>query len=163
MGRAQSQLRAGENSSRWKGGASFQPYCEKFNDNLKERVRSFFSRKCALCGLNEKENGKKLNVHHVFIEKMACCETKIEEMDEVRKHLPPEIAKFGESEFNDLEITYIRMMIPLCQWCHGKIHGKYDEAKYRKLFSDMIMEKYTGKCYYSQEEFTKLYYNSENK
>lgn len=163
MGKAQSLIRVGENSSRWQGGASFQPYCEKFNTDLKERVRSFFSRQCVLCGMTEKENGEKLNVHHIFIEKMACCESKIEEMDILRKRLPSDVARFGENEFSDLEMTYIRMMAPLCKSCHGKSHGKHNEVKYREIFSDLIMKKYNGKCYYSKEEFAKLFCSFENK
>jgi hypothetical protein len=163
MGQGQSKVRIGKNSARWQGGISCLPYCEKFTSNLKERVRTFFSRRCALCGITEKENGKKLSVHHVFIEKMACCESKIGDMDQVRRRLPKEVAKFGEPEFDVLEITHIRMMVPLCKFCHGKAHGKRDEAIYRKKFSDLIMEKYNGKCNFDKEEFTKYCRNLENR
>lgn len=55
----------------WRGGVSFEPYCVKFNDEFKERVREFFGRKCAECGVPE--NGVRLSVHHVNYHKDACC------------------------------------------------------------------------------------------
>ena len=62
-----------ENSPSWKGGISFGKYCYKFNNKFKERVRKFFRRKCIECGKTEKENGRKLDVHHVNYDKMVCC------------------------------------------------------------------------------------------
>lgn len=62
----------GEMSPNWKGGISFEPYCPKFNDRFKERVRDFFGRVCVECGTPE--NGKKLAVHHVNFDKMTCCD-----------------------------------------------------------------------------------------
>lgn len=63
-----------EKSSAWKGGISFAPYCPKFNNEFKERVRDFWHRECGICGQTEQENGKKLSVHHVNYNKMACCD-----------------------------------------------------------------------------------------
>jgi len=74
----------------WKGGISFLPYCEKFNDDLKERVREFFDRKCYICGKSEIENNKRLSVHHVNYDKMICC--------------------------NDMKPLFV----PLCHSCHMK-------------------------------------------
>jgi uncharacterized Zn-finger protein len=65
---------SGENHPQWKGGISFEPYCPKFNESLKENVRDFWNRKCGICGKSEADNGKKLSVHHVNYEKMVCCE-----------------------------------------------------------------------------------------
>lgn len=61
---------SGENASNWKGGISFEPYCQKFNKQLKEHIRERDSRTCQLCG--EKENGKKLDVHHIHYDKPNC-------------------------------------------------------------------------------------------
>lgn len=47
-------------------------YCEKWTPEFKERVRAFFGYKCVKCG--EKQNGKKLDVHHVYYNKKACCD-----------------------------------------------------------------------------------------
>jgi hypothetical protein len=55
----------GENSGNWRGGISFEPYCIKFNDPLKEQYRNAYGRVCVYCGKNELENGERLSVHHV--------------------------------------------------------------------------------------------------
>jgi len=67
------KLYSGENSPLWKGGTSFEPYCPKFNNEFKERVREFWGRECGICGKSEYKNGKKLHIHHVNYEKMVCC------------------------------------------------------------------------------------------
>ena len=66
----------GEKSGNWKGGISFEPYCPKFNNELKIRVRAFFDYKCIICGKSTEENKKNLAVHHVEYDKMACCHGK---------------------------------------------------------------------------------------
>jgi len=68
-----SDYHSGENNPNWNGGSSFEPYCEKFNKEFKERVRAFFDFKCVLCGMDESENGKNLSVHHVHYDKSSCC------------------------------------------------------------------------------------------
>ncbi len=66
-----SQSMQGCNAPSWKGGISFEPYCEKFTREFKERVREFFGRTCVECGTPE--NGQKLDVHHVNFDKSSCC------------------------------------------------------------------------------------------
>jgi len=61
---------AGEKHPNWQGGKSFEPYCSKFNDELKEKIRERDNRTCQLCGI--KENGKKLAVHHIHYDKENC-------------------------------------------------------------------------------------------
>ena len=68
--------RSGEDCNFWKGGISFEPYCPKFNKDLKERVRAFFDFECILCGKPESENCYNLSVHHVEYDKQACCDGK---------------------------------------------------------------------------------------
>lgn len=68
---------SGEKCSAWKGGISFEPYCFKFNDEFKERVREFFDRKCVICGRTESGNKRKLDVHHVDYNKNTCCDNSI--------------------------------------------------------------------------------------
>ena len=63
---------SGEKCHMWKGGISFEPYCPKFNNGLKERVRLFFDNKCVECGGTE----LKLCVHHVHYDKNVCCNDK---------------------------------------------------------------------------------------
>lgn len=70
-----SELRKGENNPQWKGGVSYEPYCPKFNNEFKERVRAFFGHKCVECGAPQ--NGKLLAVHHVNFNKKACCDNSI--------------------------------------------------------------------------------------
>jgi hypothetical protein len=60
----------GEKASNWLGGLSFEPYCHKFNERLKERIRERDNRTCQLCGV--KENGRRLSVHHVHYDKPNC-------------------------------------------------------------------------------------------
>jgi len=60
----------GENSSHWQGGISFEPYCPKFNKQLKEAIRERDNGTCQLCGI--KENGKRLSVHHIHYDKENC-------------------------------------------------------------------------------------------
>lgn len=146
-------LQVGDKNGKWKGGTSFLPYCPKFNEKLKQNVRDFFGNKCVLCKRTKEENnGENLSVHHVFTEKMACCENRIEEMELIRERLPIGIAQFGNDEFTEEEIMYIRMMVPLCHSCHSKQGKKseslpYEQTKYRKFFTELILNEYGGKCY----------------
>lgn len=64
----------GDRSSAWKGGISFEPYCPKFNNQVKEEVREKFGRKCFVCG--EPENGRRLDVHHCDYDKSQGCGSK---------------------------------------------------------------------------------------
>jgi hypothetical protein len=66
---------SGKNNYNWKGGSSFEPYCPKFNNEFKKRVRAFFGYQCVECGTPQ--NGKKLVVHHVNFNKLSCCDTTI--------------------------------------------------------------------------------------
>lgn len=59
----------------WKGGISFEPYCIKFNNEFKERVRTFFNHQCIECG--SPENGYKLHIHHVNFKKNSCCDPSV--------------------------------------------------------------------------------------
>lgn len=60
----------GENNPNWQGGRSFEPYCHKFNDRLKEKIRKRDNHTCQLC--NEKENGKTLSIHHINHDRENC-------------------------------------------------------------------------------------------
>ena len=68
-----SEALQGEKSPNWRGGISFEPYCYKFNKALKEEIRDKFGRKCFLCPKTEKEEGRKLSVHHVDYNKEQGC------------------------------------------------------------------------------------------
>ena len=147
-----SEQKTGNKNPQWKGGTSFLPYCPKFNKKLKQRVRNFFGNKCVLCEITRDEYYEEFIVHHAFTEKMACCESKIEEMELIRARLPIGVARFGEDEFTEEEIMYIRMMVPLCRKCHGKQNAAseklpYEQTVYRKFFTELILNEYGRKCY----------------
>lgn len=72
--RTNSESQTGELSCRWKGGISKSRYCNKWTEELRERVRDKFDRKCFICGMTEEENGKKLSVHHTNSGKMCMCD-----------------------------------------------------------------------------------------
>lgn len=80
----------GENAPSWQGGISFGRYCPKFNEAIKEEIREKYGRQCFLCGKTEKENGRKLDVHHIDYEKSRGCSGKR------------------------------WLLIPLCKSCHAK-------------------------------------------
>jgi len=67
-------LQCKEKNPAWKGGISFEPYCPKFSREFRERVRDYFDRRCYLCNKTEKENGRRLDVHHVLYNKNTCCD-----------------------------------------------------------------------------------------
>lgn len=69
-----SSMRSGEDNPQWRGGISFEPYCPKFNDEFKRRVRAFFDYRCIMCGKHEQEIWEKLSVHHIEYNKSACCD-----------------------------------------------------------------------------------------
>ncbi len=70
MSVAKKDVFLGENNPNWQGGRSFDPYCSKFNDNLRGKIRTRDNHTCQLC--NEKENGKTLSVHHVNHDRENC-------------------------------------------------------------------------------------------
>jgi 5-methylcytosine-specific restriction endonuclease McrA len=69
--RKNSEAHQGPKSHLWRGGISFEPYCPRFNEMLKEEIRNKFGRKCFICG--KPENMRGLSVHHINFDKMAGC------------------------------------------------------------------------------------------
>lgn len=148
-------------NNRWRNGSSFGKYCFKFNRVLKENVANHFGNKCVLCGKLQRDEGlthvamkpRRLCIHHVYTDKLACCESRIDEMETIRKRFPKEIAAHGSPEFTPDEIMYIRMMVPLCKSCHAKTINEemsdppYEHSVYRKFFTDLIISQYGGRCY----------------
>lgn len=76
----------------WNGYSVQGAYCEKFDEACKERIREKYNRLCYVCDKNEKDNGRKLDVHHIDMDKEQGC--------------------------NGHEWK----LIPLCKRCHGKSH-----------------------------------------
>ena len=98
MGKWQSENLKGENSFAWKGGISFEPYCNKFNFAFKEYIRNKFGRVCFLCQKTETENGQRLSVHHVNYNKDCGCDD-------------DETCQF----------------VPLCRSCNSEVNSKREE------------------------------------
>lgn len=69
--RKMSDATRGAKAAAWKGGISFEPYCDKFSRALKEEVRDAFGRKCVICG--DSETQYKLHIHHVDYNKRQGC------------------------------------------------------------------------------------------
>jgi hypothetical protein len=137
----------------WKGGVSSFPYCPLFNELLKRRVRAHFNGVCVMCGATKELNGSwSMSVHHVYVEKMTCCENNIRDMDLVRNRFPKNVAAFGSPEFTLEEKRHIRMMVPLCGHCHQKVGFErddilYEQSTYRKCFTELVNSKYNGICF----------------
>lgn len=68
---------SGEKCSLWRGGVSFEPYCPKFNQDLRRRIRAFFDNQCVACGKDQSKETRKLSCHHVEYSKSACCDGKL--------------------------------------------------------------------------------------
>jgi hypothetical protein len=112
----------GERSPVWNGGTSFLPYCPKFNNEFKERVRAFFGHTCQMCGHVWVEGEKKLAVHHVNYHKNACCDPSIKPL-----------------------------FVPLCTHpCHIKTNKHRDE--WEAVFTQKIMGEFGGECYIKKEK-----------
>jgi hypothetical protein len=65
---------SGSNNHGWKGGVSYGPYCEKFNNKRKKAVRDFFNGLCLCCG--EYQYKRKHQVHHIDHDKEEGCNGK---------------------------------------------------------------------------------------
>lgn len=69
-------VKLGKNNPNWRGGISYEPYCPKFNEDLKRRIRAFFDNRCIACGKSARETVRNLSCHHVEYNKAACCDGK---------------------------------------------------------------------------------------
>jgi hypothetical protein len=67
---------SGENNNNWKGGTSFLPYCNKFNNKRKKAVRDFFGGYCIVTGEHQNDCSHKHNVHHIDHDKEQGCNGK---------------------------------------------------------------------------------------
>ncbi len=60
---------AGEKHYFWQGGKSFEEYGVKFNNKLKEFIRTRDKYSCRECGISQKKLSRKLDVHHIDYDK----------------------------------------------------------------------------------------------
>ena len=70
--RARIGTQAGEKSSNWKGGISFEPYGLTWKNSLKREVRKRDGYKCQICGVPQQECFRQLDVHHIDCNKKNC-------------------------------------------------------------------------------------------
>jgi hypothetical protein len=126
----------GDKCHLWKGGVSFEPYCMKFNNGLRERVRIFFGRRCLNCNKEESENKtatgelQKLSVHHITFNKQTCCDNK--------------------------QV----LLAPLYLECRTLADNDRDCTGINADLTKKIIEQYNGKCYLTIEELLLI---TENK
>lgn len=67
-------IHQGINRNDFVGFLTDQKYCKLFSETFKEIIRNRFHNKCYLCDKNEKNNGRKLSVHHVNYNKACLCQ-----------------------------------------------------------------------------------------
>ena len=67
MGKYKETSVLGENNPNWKGGPV--PYPRGWRKRLREQIRDYADRRCELCGKTEKQNGRRLCVHHIDYDK----------------------------------------------------------------------------------------------
>ena len=99
----------GKNSNNWQGGIGNLPYPSEFTEELKERVREYWGRKCMFpgCGVPESECLTRLHVHHLDYDKKNCSEVNLiplcnKHNGEVNKN-----RKHWEEYFTQLQISRI--------------------------------------------------------
>lgn len=129
--------RTGEKCPMWRGGISFEPYCPKWNNDLRNRIRAFFGHVCVICGKTQNENSAKggrirrLHCHHVEYNKQACCDGK-----------PVHFAA-------------------LCDSCHSKTN--HDRVRWESMIHIIIDEVYGGRSYFTKEEYETMRATGEHK
>ena len=70
--------RSGKLNPNWKGGIQYEPYSSNWTEELKEKIRKKYNRKCQLCGKFEKDNEwGRLQVHHIDYNKQNCYESNL--------------------------------------------------------------------------------------
>ena len=117
---------SGENSPSWNGGISFDPYCPKFNNEFKERVRAWFNYQCIECGTPQ--NGVKLGVHHVAYNKESCCDSS-----------------------SPLFVPLCRS----CH-AKTSVANKITREMWMQHFTDIINTYYLGRTYFTVKEFEEI-------
>ncbi len=72
MSKSQKGIHLGAKHPSWKGGIGKEPYGFNFDKILKEKIRKRDSYSCQNCRKSQKENGRKLAVHHINYIKKDC-------------------------------------------------------------------------------------------
>lgn len=87
----------------WNGFVSDGDYCHLFDKACRERIRVKYGYRCFMCNVSQEDNGQKLCVHHVDMNKDQGC--------------------------NGHEWK----LVPLCRSCHSSSHGKLARSRIEYL------------------------------
>ncbi len=117
---------SGPKNPNWNGGSSYYPYCPKFNEEFKNRVRAYFDYECVKCGKPEWKNKNHYHhhVHHVDYNKDACCD--------------------GQPV----------QFVTLCHSCHMKTNG--NRSRWERMFLKILHEIYDNRSYFTKEEWKEI-------
>lgn len=63
----------GEKNCNWMGGPAIGDYSLEFNEEFKTRIRERDNNTCQLCGKNQEENRRRLDVHHIRYDRENDC------------------------------------------------------------------------------------------
>jgi len=125
--------------------------CIKWDD-VNARVHAFFDNKCIVCGKAKEHGGLAPAGHHVFYETKACCWYN----DDDGVYYTNLNAK-DHKEKDYLIGDNPNYFVLLCQSCHGKSNGTFENRKkWADMLKKIVDEQYNGKCYYTKEEFKTL-------
>lgn len=72
MSESHKGIHSGAKHPNWQGGIGREPYGFDFNKTLKEKIRKRDGYCCQNCGKPQKENRRKLAVHHINYNKKDC-------------------------------------------------------------------------------------------
>jgi hypothetical protein len=61
----------GEVHPNWRGGISFEPYNEKFDNKFRREIRQRDNQICMLCGIHKEKLNRALQVHHINYDKQS--------------------------------------------------------------------------------------------
>lgn len=119
-------------------------YCKLWKE-VNPRVHAYFDYKCVICG--KKEDAVSHIGHHVFYNKLACCEYNEDGMYytnlNARNHIQKDYC-IGENP---------NYFVILCKSCHAKTNGNYDNRKkWADYFKNFIDVEHGGICYLPKEE-----------
>lgn len=118
-------------------------YCELWTPDLCDRIRSAWDHKSAISGKTSVDNrGKKLDCHHVYFQKKACCEWDSDlrgyyVMLNIGTNRKPEIVR------HDIKGDPNKF-VPLTHSEHSVV--RFNKLKWVKYFEDLI-ESRNGFCY----------------
>lgn len=115
-----------ENHNLWKGGISYEPYCIKFNNEFRNRVRAYFGYTCFMCGMPQSAMNRVMSVHHVHYNKKACCDNSP------------------------------KLFVPLCGSCHSKTTSAKDRDSVMNEISELLHLYYSDKCFFTKDEWKQI-------